>query len=445
MNVVRMRSRLPLFTAVVVMATWIAPPQPLQAATPSFDCAKAGTRVEQAICASDELARLDVELANAYREALHANTTSSAAQLAWLKQRNTCSGDELAQCLRGAMKTRIAGLQASQTVAINNDADYAACRTVREHIEKAPLPASGYYFIRPAKNPDILLDDSNGAMAKEGVVAQLRQQFSATPELMSKVDEMVGQGWWTRRAGDSVLYAVEGTGGTDHCSSFVFFEAKTGAPAQFVSGSKLSNSDLCSEIPYLGIIKGVPSFLVEFHNDTYSRVSVSSRINDNWTATCRLTLGFTTRFKVAESYCKGMDCEQLAPLALDLAAQRDRAPKVTPVAPRTAPGIAISPEFQAMKALAERVNKYDVGLPTFGARARTSYTGFGYDTVLFPVVFDGTLYLARMSHATFGYREQPDFLLALYTTDGQTLEPVAGMYVEKELTGLEKITTEILP
>ena len=54
------------------------------AATPSFDCAKADSSAEEAICASDALAELDIELARLYRLAVK-DDTLGADRLAELK------------------------------------------------------------------------------------------------------------------------------------------------------------------------------------------------------------------------------------------------------------------------------------------------------------------------------------------------------------------------
>ena len=54
---------------------------------PSFDCAKATTKVEKTICSDDELAELDLELSKVYSEKRSlANVKSS--QKKWIKNRN---------------------------------------------------------------------------------------------------------------------------------------------------------------------------------------------------------------------------------------------------------------------------------------------------------------------------------------------------------------------
>ncbi len=89
---------------------------PLAAKAASFDCQKARTAVEKAICANPALGELDVELATAYREFLKSSSTDAArkdmvsVQKAWLSKRNACATD---QCLEEIYKGRIHQLCAS--------------------------------------------------------------------------------------------------------------------------------------------------------------------------------------------------------------------------------------------------------------------------------------------------------------------------------------------
>lgn len=85
---------------------------------PSFDCARAGTRVERAICADADLAAADRRLADLYRRQL---ATGDAAQLRrdqqdWLRQRNRCEsepngGSRLRDCIATAIAQRTAVLE----------------------------------------------------------------------------------------------------------------------------------------------------------------------------------------------------------------------------------------------------------------------------------------------------------------------------------------------
>jgi len=75
------------------------------ASAASFDCAKAATAVEKAVCASPRLSALDDELAAAYR-----GSNDREAQLRWIHdERDACESDT--ECIEGAYLVRIAELR----------------------------------------------------------------------------------------------------------------------------------------------------------------------------------------------------------------------------------------------------------------------------------------------------------------------------------------------
>lgn len=82
---------------------------------PSFDCNKAGSAIEFAICADAKLATLDVQLGDAYQAARKAVAGDAKEELkrgqrAWIRQRNKdCAGGNI-DCLKRAYEARIAEL-----------------------------------------------------------------------------------------------------------------------------------------------------------------------------------------------------------------------------------------------------------------------------------------------------------------------------------------------
>lgn len=79
----------------------------LSAQAASFDCAKAGTKVEHIICDTPEISTLDDELSAAYKAALKDKRQAYAirqAQKKWMKERNKCAD---AECVMGRYKERI--------------------------------------------------------------------------------------------------------------------------------------------------------------------------------------------------------------------------------------------------------------------------------------------------------------------------------------------------
>ncbi|MBO9661857.1 DUF3298 domain-containing protein [Dokdonella sp.] len=90
----------------------------------SFDCAKAATPVERAVCADSALARLDREVAQAYGVRLGAVEAEAdkqairTTQRAWLQRRDAAckeketAGSELGACLTGVYRMRLDELSA---------------------------------------------------------------------------------------------------------------------------------------------------------------------------------------------------------------------------------------------------------------------------------------------------------------------------------------------
>jgi uncharacterized protein len=74
----------------------------------SFDCQKAKTFIEKAICSNPDLSDLDDELGSQFQLALTDNKNPALfkrQQLAWLKQRDTC---QTVDCVKKSYKQRIA-------------------------------------------------------------------------------------------------------------------------------------------------------------------------------------------------------------------------------------------------------------------------------------------------------------------------------------------------
>jgi len=81
----------------------------------SFDCGKAETATEKAICGDVALARLDRSLADAYTQALSWASDDAAKekirteQRAWIAERDACGGD--ASCITATYDARIKAIQ----------------------------------------------------------------------------------------------------------------------------------------------------------------------------------------------------------------------------------------------------------------------------------------------------------------------------------------------
>ncbi len=114
-------------TAAAAQAAWTSrtrmaepAPAPNTVVEPSFDCARASTATERAICANAQLAALDRQLSQRYaavrdRLAGAAADALVAQQRRWIARRDRCGSD--ARCLAEHMTARIATLDAATAAA----------------------------------------------------------------------------------------------------------------------------------------------------------------------------------------------------------------------------------------------------------------------------------------------------------------------------------------
>jgi uncharacterized protein len=107
-----MTSKQLLLIAVLFSAAGLA-----QAASPSFNCAKASSSVEELICNDAELAELDRSLASLYSAVLK-NTPAGeqkmlkAEQRGWIKGRDDCwKSDDMRGCVASEYRYRIDALK----------------------------------------------------------------------------------------------------------------------------------------------------------------------------------------------------------------------------------------------------------------------------------------------------------------------------------------------
>lgn len=120
-----------LLRVLAVLAALLLPLSAL-GAQPSFDCAKAQSSAEEAVCASGSLAALDRETARLYKLAIagpHASQESRAhlktIQRGWIKGRDDCwkAGAGLNACVAASYVLRIHELREGYAEARSQDRD----------------------------------------------------------------------------------------------------------------------------------------------------------------------------------------------------------------------------------------------------------------------------------------------------------------------------------
>lgn len=116
----------------------------------SFDCAKAETKAELAICANDELSDLDSQMMQSYKNALenfNDQNLLKSKQRSWLKNvRNNCSNSD---CLANVYRKRIEELGRIQASATD---EQISCRKELGK-KKAAVYVRQCIQISPASHP----------------------------------------------------------------------------------------------------------------------------------------------------------------------------------------------------------------------------------------------------------------------------------------------------
>jgi uncharacterized protein len=146
---------------ILIVLGWIVLSCAVNAA--SFDCAKAGTKVEHLICDNPELSKLDDELSAQYKLALQDHTRAGAtkfSQRQWLQERNHCSTAvySIEACLRSTYLGRIEHLQGAASAAMqpstttNADQSKIVAGDTHEEASVSNLP-KGKFVVVQAKYP----------------------------------------------------------------------------------------------------------------------------------------------------------------------------------------------------------------------------------------------------------------------------------------------------
>ncbi|MDP5219341.1 lysozyme inhibitor LprI family protein [Ruegeria sp. 2205SS24-7] len=109
----------PIATPWVAIAATIAVVGTSPANAQSFDCAKASTQTETAICTNSDLGTLDDEMARSYKAILPGLQTKAFETLRddqrlWIKHRNRCGGDT--ECIASAYLDRLRHLTESYDI-----------------------------------------------------------------------------------------------------------------------------------------------------------------------------------------------------------------------------------------------------------------------------------------------------------------------------------------
>lgn len=402
----------------------------------SFDCAKATTTVEQAICRDPKLAALDAALAKAYHRAQAADPAQREALLAnqrrWIVLRDhRClgrppgGGAELNACLADAYEARITDLNAHLDPAPKGAVE--RCQTLADryrslaaaNVGKAPmatLTATPEARVNATRIESGLLMPI-GSLRDWG--AEQDPPVFITPALIDAVlGDTAGamEGITVARLPGSHFYAAGSVQGTMHCYALTYFHVHEGRtvvaapPPGFVSDD---GTDGCLVARYFGQIDETPVMI----DDDYlqdpalsSTLTVATWGADDFLGSC--TVDFKYAAKITdetlngwEQSCTGSDCEAWRTAARELVGEV----QADPAAARRRHEAALTgPQRAQFEAMLAAWRAADEAGAAPGDRSPENLL-LDSEPLALPFVFKGRVYLARLGHQTIGWRTFGDW------------------------------------
>ena len=153
--------------------------------SPSFDCRKATTTVEKLICTNPELSKLDVSLAETYKEAVSKAPSIRDDQRSWNVEKNKCTNTD---CLKTAYEDRISQLV---NLIVRHDRaalrqDQASANTSNESGDKSGLDflfKQGGYWVEE-KPPGQSCD---AALAQETLALVFKRYNASQTEILMRI------------------------------------------------------------------------------------------------------------------------------------------------------------------------------------------------------------------------------------------------------------------
>lgn len=401
-----------------------------------FDCGKASTPVEKAICVSPKVSALDGKLGDAFRVALKNHPDKAAAlkldQLHWLADRDAW----------------ITGfLRDNPGKAVNDSTGQYQARIgfLRGLDAKAPRPLDAVQAALsrlPPGSYDVLAD-----LAKAGLPVTLAtdvsmedaKAFPYEPDarLRKALGELDASSGYRKLPGMPVssLYSV---GGTAHCWTEAPFRIE-GKKAMAVNVPDAWVGDCMTMHGMARVGEDFIATVLTNPSADEMNLQVSRWDGGKFGPGAQLTLRFDRSLVPLGSACapKQSPCDDFATTAMASVARYDRSP-LAGTLDRSLTGAAKA-GYDAMLAAARapsgiapkgatasypELPVFDTGL------ASEEMTGYGDEATFFPIDFRGETLLGFIGHGHVGWRINDDWMVSAWRLKNGKLEPVASVYVK---------------
>ena len=394
---------------------WLAP---FLAQAAGFDCAKAGTPIEKAICASPAVSALDGQLGDAFRAALADHPDKRDAltidQRHWLADRDAAIAAVLRDHPGKPLPAEVA--QYKDRIDFLQGLDAKAPAPLDRIRDALPRLPSG--------SRDILAD-----LGKSGlpvvVATEVRiddaKDFPFTPDatLRKALEERDASSGYRKLPGMPVssLFTV---GGTAHCWTESPFRIE-GNAAISVDPPRAWDSDCMSLHGMARIGDDVVATVIGQPSVDETTLGVSRWEGKRFGPDAVLSLRFDHTLAVGGSACAPArsPCEAFASVALAAATRYARSP-VTGTLDRPLKGTAKTDYAALLAAARSRSGLTPPGnmpdypeLPAFGSQlASGQMNAYGDDATFFPLDFQGETLLGFIGHGHIGWRVNDDWLVS---------------------------------
>jgi hypothetical protein len=250
------------------------------------------------------------------------------------------------------------------------------------------------------------------------------------------------------RFGDSDMWLLDRVEGTLGCHTATTVAVSVGAPAHEVGlPVDLDPTALCGLSAMAAVsINGDPALWIEqsgaFSNLlAQSKISIAALRETSLMPPCSLTVEYALADQATHAFCDGVDCVPLIRTAEILAMRLRQDESADTLGAGAIRGEEDGANYRRMFEIGSK-NQAAAELPTFGVSLNIPYLSFA-DQVTFPLrLEDDKIYLARMGHGGFGWRQTADTLLALYRLHDDEIVPAASVYIGARRTGIVGVAVQ---
>jgi len=398
----------------------------------SFDCKKAETATEHAVCGSKELAELDSRLAMDLRALVARRpamkTKTLIGERHWLRARDEDCAASMPQslleaCLAIQYNTRIEMVEA-EARRTELKPPPATCEVIadryrplaHDHPGKPPLSvlaassASGINVqtkaSEPIQRPSTDLTDW---------AARQKPPFTLSAALLSALNryDMLGNGGTIQKAPGIDFYTISRLEGSMACDNSLSFLVRDGVAVPTDTPGEPGADDSCDIGPTYATVDRAVVAIVQDYNwrpGMSANLQVWQWDGSAFGRTCDIELDYKPRFTTTtlndwDPSCDGRDCDKLQQAAFELA----EAAETDPDALKDKWMKKLLPEQrQQFAAVSERIGA-EIGEPQSN------------DAFVIPYLDQGRLYFVRIGHFAIGWRDFADWSITFLSADNDNL------------------------